>query len=100
MHIFWQKVETLHPCVRVINGAAGISNYDTASYVVYLDKKSIFKTSKLAEAVMGMFCLYFIFGVEYPRNLRKTCVFLSGPVMGFSEPQPSTVQPFFNKLSS
>lgn len=99
MVIFWQEVESLHPCVRVTNGAAGISNYDNASYVVYLDKKSIFKASKLAEAIIGMFCLYFIFGVEYPRSLRKTCVFLSGHVMGFSEPQLPTVQSFFNKLS-
>lgn len=99
MIIFAQEVESLHPCVRVTNGAAGISNYDIASYVVYLDKKPIFKASRLSAAVMGMFCLYFIFGVEYPRSLRKTYVFLSGHVVGIPEPQLPTVQSFFNKLS-
>lgn len=51
-----------------------------------IDNKSIFKASKLAEVVIGMFCLYFVL-VLSTFVVCKTLQFFSGHVMGFSEPQ-------------
>jgi hypothetical protein len=73
---------SLHPCLKVTNAASGIFNYDACSYVVYLDRKPVFTASKLSTALAGLFCLYFVFGVEYPRCMRNTCVFFVWPCSG------------------
>jgi hypothetical protein len=83
----------------VATGSGGLLDYTTTKYVVYLDKKRVFSATNLANAFIGMFALYFIFGVHYPKSLIKTCTFLSAHVMGFQENQIPTVQALFNKLS-
>lgn len=83
----------------VNTGPGGLYDYSTTEYRVYLDKQSVFKASNLANAIIGMFAIYFIFGVHYPKCLIKTYTFLSAHVMGFVERQLPTVQVLFNKLS-
>jgi hypothetical protein len=94
-----QEVKSLHPCVLVTNTEAGIFNYDSSVYTVYLDKKRVFTATKLSNAVVGLFALYFIFGVHYPRKLKKTCTFLAAHVLGFQKYQLPSVQNLFKKLS-
>lgn len=97
--VFDKDVSSLHPCVHVTTGSGGLFDYATTQYRVYLDKQFVFKATNLANAIMGMFALYFICGVHYPKCLIKTYTFLSAHVMGFVERQLPTVQVLFNKLS-
>lgn len=98
--MFVQEVRSLHPCVRVTETECGIFHYDRCVYTVYLDRKPIFTASKLSNAFVGLFALFFVFGVHYPRCLKKTCTFLAAHVVGLQENQIPTVQTLFNKLSS
>ncbi len=97
--LFMQEVKSLHPCIRVTNADCGVFHFDSCIYTVYLDKKPIFTASKLSNAFIGLFALFFVFGVHYPRSLKKTCTFIAAHVVGLQENQLPTVQALFNKLS-
>jgi len=92
-------VKSLHPCLKIVGGKQHIFDCSQCDYEVYLDKTLIYKASSLSRGIMGFYALFFIFGVQYPRSLRKTCTFLSAHVVGLPEPQVVAVQELYNKLS-
>ena len=98
--IYLQEVKSLRPCVHAAHEDSGLLNYQETTYTVYLDEKPIFVASTLANAFIGATALCCVFGVHYPRSLKKTCTFLWSHVLGFKEAQVSSVQSLYNKLAA